>query len=116
MSRRLALLGLAMSVWGCAWTSVYASVTGPAQVGAPAELIVFSDCGLDNMVFDHDGSLWAPIAISESERSDTPEGFTPHNDVGAMVLLADGTAEYRSSLGRIVPLNRLPGELVLKGC
>lgn len=100
----------------CSYASVYESVTSEAEVGVPAEQIVASDCGLDGMAFDHDGSMWVATAISDSERSGTPPGFTPENDVGTIVLLSEDEAAYTSSQGRVVPLTRLPGELRIDGC
>ena len=107
---------LALLLGTCSWSSEDAPHTGPAEVGVEAELIVSSDCGIDNMVFDHDGSLWNPTVIKDSERQGTPEGFESDNDVGTIVLISEDEAEYRSSHGRVVKPSRLPGHLVITDC
>ena len=107
---------MALLLGACSYSDTYGPVTEPAEVGVEAELIVATDCGLDNMVFDHDGSLWVPAAIDDRERHGTPDGFETDNDSGAIVLVSEDEAEYRSSLGRVIELTRLEGNLVTSGC
>lgn len=59
MVSRAGIVTLALLLGACAYSATYGPHTSPAEIGVEAELIVASDCGLDNMVFDHDGSLWS---------------------------------------------------------
>lgn len=102
----VAMVGLAA---GCDVTSVDAPHSSPTTVGSSVEAIVSTECGLDGMSFDIDGSLWVPKDINPSERHGAPPGFDPDNDTGTLTLVSKETAEYRTSLGRVVTLARLPG-------
>jgi hypothetical protein len=94
----------------------YAPHSEPIEVGESVEQIVATDCGLDNMVFDIDGSLWVPTVITEGDREGVPAGFEPDNDTGRLTLVSEDEAEHRSSQGRVVTLRRLSGNLVVRDC
>jgi len=104
------LATIAVAAIGCDVVSVYAPHSSRARVGSSVEEIVNTDCGLDGMSFDIDGSLWVPTTIDPAERAGTPPGFAPDQDIGTLTLASADQAQYRTSLGRVVPLTRLPGE------
>jgi hypothetical protein len=106
-----AILGL---VAGCDVTSEYSPHSLPTAIGSSVEEIVSTECGLDGMSFDIDGSLWVPKDISPAERHGAPPGFDPDNDMGTLTLVSRETAEYRTSHGRVVRLRRLPGNFVTR--
>jgi len=113
--RRLAvLLALAVAVSACHWSSTDAPHSGPAEIGVPVEWIINTSCGLDWAVYDLDGSLWSPTGIEAGDRNGTAAG--DDNDVGTLTLISKDRAEYRTSLGRVVPLARLPGDFTRDDC
>ena len=97
-------------------SSEYAPHSDPIEVGHSVRQIVATECGLDNAVFDIDGSLWVPTVISAEDREGVPAGFEADNDNGLLTLVSEDEAEYRSSQGRVVTLRRLSGNLVVQDC
>ena len=90
-------LGFAIAVLlttACHFSSEYEAHSSPAKIGVPIEFIVSTDCGLDWMAFDIDGSLWVAKTIDPADRVGTPSGFASDNDVGSLTLLSEDLAEY----------------------
>jgi hypothetical protein len=112
----LAIAIAAILTTACHFSSEYEAHSSPAQVGVPIEFTVFTDCGLDWMAFDIDGSLWVAKTIDPADRIGTPSGFASDNDAGTLTLLSKDLAEYHTSMGRVVPLTRLPGNFVVDDC
>ena len=114
MGTRLLCVAIVATAAGCDVRSVYAPHSRATALGTSVEAIVSTECGLDGMSFDIDGSLWVPKEIGPSERHGAPTGFDPDNDVGTLTLVWPQTAEYRTSLGRVVTLIRLSGNFETK--
>lgn len=69
LALRMLLVGaMALLTLGCTFTSVYGPLSSTAAVGDQIEFIVNPDCGLDQMHFDIDGSLWMPTTIDPTDR------------------------------------------------
>lgn len=115
MSRPILLAAMAL-VSACTLSREYAPHSRPIEVGGSVESIVATDCGLDSAVFDIDGSLWIPTLYSDGDREGVPDGFNADNDPGTLTLVSEAEAEYRSSEGRVIPLTRVPGNLVVHDC
>ena len=113
---RLLLLGLSILLTGCVFSSENAPHSTNVPVGTSEQWIISTECGLDEAVFDIDGSLWVPTNLAAADRQGPPDGFDPDNDVGVLTLTSEDQAVYRSSLGRSIPLVRLPGNFVIHEC
>jgi hypothetical protein len=116
VSRSLPTLALVLLLSACVVVSEYAPHSTPIEVGGSVEWIIATDCGLDNAVFDIDGSLWVPSDLAEEDQEGVPEGFQSDNDTGTLTLRSENGAEYRSSQGRVIELNRLVGNLRVQDC
>jgi hypothetical protein len=100
MSPRTLAIVLALLLAACTYSAEHAPLSSPAEVGVPVTSEVDVHCGLDNAVFDQDGSLWVPTTIQEEDREGVPEGFA-YYDRGTVTLVSKGEAQYRSSKGRV---------------
>jgi len=110
------MLALVALLSACVVVSEYAPHSTPIEVGGSVESIIATDCGLDNAVFDIDGSLWVPTDLAEEDREGVPDGFQADNDTGTLTLRSEEEAEYRSSEGRVIELTRLSGNLRVQDC
>jgi hypothetical protein len=115
MSRRTYAVTLTFLMAACTYSAIEIPHSSAGEVGVPIRGEASVRCGLDNAVFDLDGSLWVPATIPDADREGIPEGFTEY-DVGTLTLLSDDEAEYRSSKGRVIPLTRLGGTFEVNSC
>lgn len=112
MMRSVAFLLL---VGACTYTSIVTPKSEPTSVGTSAEYTVYVGCGLRQSVFDLDGSLWVPVGVSSEDMSRTPAGFEAPDDTGMLTLVARNRAEFLSSQGRLIVLDRHEGNLEIDG-
>lgn len=80
-----------------------------AITGVDYPIAIYSHCGLDRARFDFDGSFWMAIGETSDDAGNPPDGYDNPYDGGTIRLLPDGTAEYTSSGGVRLPLDRLDG-------
>ena len=81
---RSLLLGLSILLTGCVFSSENAPHSTNVPVGTSEQWIISTECGLDEAVFDIDGSLWMPTDLADADRDGPPDGFDPENDVGVL--------------------------------
>ena len=113
--RQFAPITLPLLLAACTYSADHVPLSSPAEVGDHITWEVDVHCGLDNAVFDLDGSLWVPTTIQERDREGVPEGFG-YYDTGTLTLVSEGVAQYRSSKGRVIPLTRFAGSFVTNSC
>jgi hypothetical protein len=115
MSRRELAIALTLLLAACTYSAEHAPLSSPSEVGVSVTWEVDVHCGLDNALFDLDGSLWVPTTIQERDREGVPEGFG-YYDTGTLTLVSEGEAQYRSSKGRVISLTRFVGNFVTSSC
>jgi hypothetical protein len=108
-------VALTLLLAACTYSAEVVPHSSPVEVGDSTRGEASVRCGLDNAVFDLDGSLWVPSTIPEEDREGIPEGFA-ENDVGTLTLVSEDEAEYRSSKGRVIRLTRLSGNFEVNSC
>ena len=90
--------------------TVYSPISGEVEEGTEYHFNT-GHCGLDFMT-DFDGSFWIP---ENPDEGDEPPEFFTNEDDGTMKLISEGEAEYTSSGGVMVSLQRHQGPFVLRG-
>lgn len=69
-------------------------------------ITVYTHCGLDRSRFDFDGSFWRAIGETSDGQGNPPPGYDNPYDAGTIRVLDDGTAQYTSSQGNRLRLER----------
>lgn len=93
------------------------SANTPAAVaGVDYPISIYTHCGLDRSRIDFDGSFWDPIGETSDGQGNPPAGYDNPYDGGVIRLLPDGTAEYTSSQGVRLRLERSSGERSFEPC
>lgn len=91
------------------WRGVDAagSATSPAAVaGIDYPISIYTHCGLDRTRIDFDGSFWDPVGETSDGQGNPPAGYANPYDRGTIRLLPDDSAEYTSSQGVRLRLER----------
>ncbi len=84
------------------------AANSPAAIeGIDYPITVYSHCGLDRSRFDFDGSLWKAVGRTSDGQGNPPPGYDNPFDSGTIRLLPDGAAEYTSSRGVRLSLERV---------
>lgn len=69
-------------------------------------ITVYTHCGLDRSRFDFDGSFWRALGETSDGQGNPPPGYDNPYDAGMIRLLDGETAEYTSSQGERLRLER----------
>ncbi len=90
--------------------TLFSPISGEVEEGVTYNFDT-GHCGLDFLT-DFDGSFWVPVNPNDGGE---PPGFFSSEDDGTMKLVSDDKAEYTSSDGVTVTLERHEGPYLLKG-
>jgi hypothetical protein len=81
--------------------------SNPAEKGVLYRFTIHTHCGLKDALIDFDGGLWKGGERFGQNMANPPSGFDNPADEGTIILRSENEAEFISSGGVLIPLQRV---------